>query len=597
MTTEIWFSNPQHPQRAKNVPKIDVVLTEIIRNRLVAATEEMAKTLVRTAYNPVLYEVQDFSVTILSASGEMWAETPGVIVFSQGFPEAVRAGIRRRKGQFNEGDVLVVNDPFETGTHISDTNVYMPVFFKGELVAFAGVAAHWADIGGHHPGGWSPDTTDLYQEGLCFRHQRLVVGGVKNDDLWELIADNVRIPRIVTGDLEAQIAACRQGSERIRALCGKYGASAVRNAMEHVIEQTDIAMRRAVSGLPDGEFGASIRLDSDGIQADGEFLVCLKVTIHGDRVRFSLDGSSPAARGPVNLPAVGTAGILASSLKGILMPFDPCNAGHTMCCDFDIPQGSIVGPTRPAPTDSYGYLVVCLMELMFRCFAAIVPTRCPAGGYQLTGSVLSRSHAQAGEPFVMFDPTHGGNGALQQSDGQTNQLIGNGDLPNSPLELPETRYPVRIKRLELAPEVAGRGRFRGGMGITKDYELLSNDISVSFVIENTNDPTARGVDGGADGRHGSMIINPEGPSAILVSKRVATMGPYEAGTIVRAKTGGGGGWGPPAERDPELVLADVRNEFLDASAASDLYGVAIFQEGGKWRIDADRTRELRAGGL
>jgi len=136
----------------------DVVLAEIIRNRLVATTQEMAKTLIRTAFNPLLYEVQDFGVVILSAEGDMWAESPGVMVFSQGFPEAVRAGIHRWNGAFAEGDVLAVNDPFETGTHISDTNIYMPVFVEGVLVAFAGVAAHWADIGGHHPGGWSPDT-------------------------------------------------------------------------------------------------------------------------------------------------------------------------------------------------------------------------------------------------------------------------------------------------------------------------------------------------------------------------------------------------------------------------------------------------------
>jgi N-methylhydantoinase B len=574
--------------------KVDVVLAEIIRNRLVAATEEMAKTLIRTAYNPILYEVQDFSVIILSAAGDMWAETPGVIVFSQGFPEAVRAGIRRWQGNFAEGDVLIVNDPFETGTHISDTNIYMPVFFEGELVAFSGSAAHWADIGGKHPGGWSPDTTDTFQEGLCFRHQKLMAGGAKNEDLWSLIADNVRVPKIVRGDLEAQIAACRQGAERVRAMCAKYGAGTVRECMDYVIEQTDRSMREAISRLPDGEYGASIRLDSDGVQEHGEYLVCLKATIRGDRVLFSLNGSSPAARGPINLPAVGSRGILASSLKGILMPFDPCNAGHSKCLEVEVPEGSLVGPVRPAPTDSYGYLVECLMELTFRCFASIVPTRCPAGGYQLTGTAFSRSHARDGEPFVMFDPTHGGNGARCDGDGDTNQLIGNGDLPNTPLEITETRYPFRIERLELAPQVAGAGRFRGGMGISKDYRLLSNDVQASFITENTNDTTAKGVDGGANGKPGSMIINPDSANPVALDKRVADTGPFAAGAVFRMTTGGGGGWGPAKERDPALVLADVRNGFLEPCEARDLYGVEVVEDRGEWRIDPARTRELRA---
>lgn len=573
--------------------QVDVILAEIIRNRLVATTGEMAKTLIRTAFNPLLYEVQDFGIVILSHTAEMWAETPGVIVFSQGFPEAVRAGIRRWEGGFADGDVLVVNDPFETGTHISDTNIYMPVFFGGELVAFTGAAAHWADIGGQHPGGWSPDTTELYQEGLCFRHQKLVVGGVRNQDLWDLIADNVRVPGIVTGDLEAQIAACRQGAERIRALCEKYGVQTIRDCMSHVIAHTDRAMRAAIAQLPAGQYSASIRLDSDGVQPDGEFRVSLEVTVRGDRVHLSMNGSSPAARGPINLPAVGAKGILASALKGILMPFDPCNAGHVKCLDFELPEGSLVAPLRPAPTDSYGYLVVCLIELMFRCFARIAPGRCPAGGYQLTGVAFARSDAREGEAFVMQDPVHGGNGALYDADGETNQLVGNGDLPNAPVEITETRYPVRVERLALTPEVAGVGRFRGGMGVTKDYRLLANGVCLSFITENTNDPTSIGVNGGSNGKPGFMIVDPDSVNPTVVRKRVPAMGPYKAGTSIRTTTGGGGGWGPARERDPERVLEDVRNGFLRPQEAEETYAVAVRMSHGDGVIDWERTKQLR----
>jgi N-methylhydantoinase B len=574
--------------------EVDVILAEIIRNRLVATTEEMAKTLIRTAFNPLLYEVQDFGIVILSETGDMWAETPGVIVFSQGFPEAVRAGVRRWGGRFADGDVLAVNDPFETGTHISDTNIYMPVFFQGELVAFTGAAAHWADIGGQHPGGWSPDTTELYQEGLCFRHQKLVVGGVKNQDLWDLIADNVRVPGIVTGDLEAQIAACRQGAERIRALCGKYGVRTIRDCMSHVIAQTDRAMRAAIAQLPDGKYSASIRLDSDGVQSEGEFRVFLEVTVRDDGIHLSMNGTSPAARGPVNLPAVGAKGILASALKGILMPFDPCNAGHVKCLEFELPEGSLVAPLRPAPTDSYGYLVVCLIELMFRCFARIAPGRCPAGGYQLTGAAFARSDAREGGAFVMQDPVHGGNGALCDADGETNQLVGNGDLPNAPVEITETRYPIRVEQLALTPEVAGTGTFRGGMGVTKDYRLLANGVYLSFITENTIDPTSIGVNGGSNGKPGLMIVNPDGASPVVVTKRVPAMGPYNSGTAVRTTTGGGGGWGPARHRDPERVLMDVRNGFLRPEEAPAVYAVALRVGEHDAVIDWERTRELRA---
>lgn len=544
---------------------MDIILTEIIRNRLVAAAEEMAKTLIRTAYNPLLYEVQDFSTIIMSAEGEIWAEAPGVMVFTQTFPNAVRAGIRHWKGDFVDGDVLIVNDPFETGTHISDTNIYVPVFFEKELVAFCGVAAHWADIGGKNPGGWCSDTTDTFQEGLCFRHQKLISANARNDDLWRLIADNVRVPTIVKGDLEAQIAACGQGAERVRSLCGKYGRQPVETAMVRVISETDRAMRQMIQQLPDGEYGASIRLDSDGIDPDGEFLVCLKTIIQDDRVLFSLHGSSPMAKGPVNIPAVCTKGILASSLKGILMPFDPCNAGHGKCVEVDLPPASLVNPVRPAPTDSYGYLVECLMELTFRCFVNIVPGKCPAGGFQLTALFISRSQTQDGAPFVFADPVHGGNGATHDGDGATNQLIGNGDLPNNPVEVTETRYPVRVERLELVPEVGGSGKYRGGKGIRKDYRLLEPGCYIAFISENTVDVTAVGIDGGGSGLPGSLTINPGHEDARVLVDRQSSIGPLPAGTLLRLVTGGGGGWGLESDRDPHLLKADIRNGYADES--------------------------------
>ncbi|MEA3178093.1 MAG: N-methylhydantoinase [Gammaproteobacteria bacterium] len=572
---------------------IDVVQTEIIRNQMVSATEEMAKTLIRTAYSPLLYEVQDFGATIMSATGQMWAETPGVIVFSTTFPQAVQSGIAHWKGDFSDGDVLIVNDPFETGTHISDTDLYMPVIVDGKLVAFCGMAAHWADVGGQAPGGWCPSTTDMFQEGLCFRHQKITAAGVKNDGLWSLIADNVRVPVTVLGDLEAQIAACRKGVERVRATCKKYGRDAVIAAMDRVISSTDVAMRAAISKLEDGVYNASIQLDSDGVSERGEFKACLKVTVKGDRVHFSTAGSSPTARGPINLPEPCTRGILASSLKGILMPFDPTNEGHGQCIDFDIPRPSVLSPTRPAPSDSYGYMVCCLMELVFRCFSRLLPDRCPSGGYQLTGAFVSRTQQDRGRPFVMAEPVHGGNGALYNSDGPTNQLVGNGDLPNTPIEILETRFPVRVDCLEYAPETAGVGKFRGGMGVRKDYRLLETDCFAAFILENTLDKTSLGTQGGGSGAAGHFVINP-GPNQQEYDKRLTSVGPLEKGSVIRVTTGGGGGWGLPHERDAALVLEDVVNDFIDPERAASVYGVAVVRNDSGWAIDAGKTARLRS---
>ena len=185
---------------------VDAITTEVIRGGLAAAALEMNRTIVRTAHNPLLYEVQDFGLGIVGADGRLWAEAPGIAGFISALSDTVRSGIEvHGLTGFREGDVLIVNDPYLTGTHISDTSVYSPVFHEGVLIAFAIVTAHWADIGGKSPGGWAPDTTDVYQEGICFTHQRLIRAGEPNDELMGFIETNVRVPELVRGDLAAQL--------------------------------------------------------------------------------------------------------------------------------------------------------------------------------------------------------------------------------------------------------------------------------------------------------------------------------------------------------------------------------------------------------
>lgn len=555
--------------------KNDPFVREIIRNRLVAASQEMATTMIRTAFNPLLYEIQDFSVTIMSPNGDMWAETPGVVVFSQSFPAAVRAGIKRWKGNFAPGDVLIVNDPFQTGTHISDTNIYVPVFFQDKLVAFCGVAAHWSDIGGKTPGGWCPDSTEMIQEGICFRHQKLIAAGTPNEALLDLIADNVRTPDIVKGDLEAQISSCRQGMRRVQELCQKYGAETVIDSMEAVIRETDRSMRELIKELPDGIHEHSMRLDGDGVDPNADCLIKLTVKIQGDRVICSLAGSSPTAMGPVNTPKGSTTGILASALKGLLLPYDPCNAGHSMAIEFDVPKNTIVNPALGAPTDSYAYVNTCLIELMFRAFAELVPERCPAGGYQLAACFFGRAASENHNAFVLTDATHGGNGARSFDDGVTNMQVGMGDLPNNPVEVTETRAPVRISWLKFVPTSAGAGEYRGGMGVSKEYELLEDGIYANFVNQSTLDTTAVGVAGGMPGISAHLTVKRPGQDPVSFKQMQAGIGPLEAGSRVCLVTGGGGGWGDPRNRPREAVISDVRNEYLTPHEASKLYQVNL----------------------
>ncbi|MDB5075616.1 MAG: hypothetical protein JWO42_1795, partial [Chloroflexi bacterium] len=447
---------------------VNVVTAEIIRNALTAAALEMNKTLVRTAYNPLLYEVQDFGLGIISSKGQLWAEAPGVLVFLGCLPDTVASGLAvLGPDGFAEGDVLIANDPYETGTHISDTSVYIPAFYEGKLIAFAIATAHWADIGGMTPGGWCPNSTDVYQEGLAFSHQKLISAGKPNNDLWRFIEYNVRYPDLVRGDLDAQIAACRQGVARIQALCKKYGASTVEQAMDFAVASTDAAIRRQIDQIPDGTYSAGAHLDHDGVLKESRPSVQVQVTVAGDRIRVAFEGTDPAARGPINVSAIGTRSAVRAALKGLLTPLDPTNQGHFMAIDFDLPPGLIVSAQRPSPCDSYGYVAVLLVELVIRALSTAVPERCPAGSYQLFGVYLFRVDPRDGTPFIFIDPIDGGHGGRPQADGPSLIFMADGDTPNTPSEVLEARYPVICERYEFLPETAGAGTYRGGMGLVR----------------------------------------------------------------------------------------------------------------------------------
>jgi N-methylhydantoinase B len=573
---------------------IDVVTAEIIRNRMIAATLEMADALVRAAFSPLLCETRDFGVSVTSASGEVWAEAPGASVFCLVAPFIIKDALTRRGLEsFTEGDIFIINDPFVSGTHISDTSVYMPVFWEGRVVAFVQSTAHWSDIGGKNPGGWCPDSTDVFQEGICFTHERLSSAQGKDAGIWSIIRGNVRVPEIVIGDLEAQIACCRVGAERVRATCAKYGATAVIEAMAHILRTTEGAMRRMIGALPDGDFREGTRLDFDGVDRACDCTIVLNIRKRGDRMRISFEGSAPTVRGPVNLPEIAARIAVSNVIKGMLMGNDATNQGHA-CLDFEFTPGLIVSPRRPAPTDSYGYAVVACSVLTLRILAQLMPERCPAGGLQLLAMGFSRSDARQGNPFVYVEPLAGGQGALSDGDGATAPVLGNGDVPNTPVELVEHRYPFLIERLELTAQPAGAGEYNGGLGTLKDFRVLEPGVRLWFATENSHHLLATGLDGGASGQPNSLITALGTHNEKVLREREADIGPFAAGDLIRAISGGGGGRGDPRRRDPQRVLADVRNGWRSVSEAREIYGVVLTRgPDGKLILDDEATASER----
>lgn len=565
---------------------------EIIRNALVSSAEEMSETIIRTAYNPLLYDIKDFGVTILSARGELWAQASGLAVFLGSLRGTIRTSLERYAlSDYRDGDIFLANCPYLTGTHLSDTAVYMPIFVDGHLIAFAATMAHWADIGGRSSGGWDPSSTDVFMEGMRFTHQRLYDAGQPNGPLYEFLRSNVRLPRTVMGDLDAQIAACRTAAERISWLCLKYGADAVERSMEHVISNTRSALKEAVNALPDGRWSASQRLDFDGVDRDYEPVVGVEVEIAGDRLIVNLNGSSGPAPGPINCPEIGARSVVLAALKGVFSPHEPTNEGHMSFVEFAAIEGaSLINAVEPAPCDSYGIVCRTLVETTIRVMAGPSPKQSRAGGYQMVSCHVMKTNADESERFTYTEPLPGGYGAFPGSDGST--LVFGGDTPLLPVEVLENRYPLRCEALALDTGSAGRGQYRGGYGIRRDIRVLADGCTVKSSFESVQDSLSKGVNGGGDGFPARLELTyPDGRQEVIRERPQDFH--VSAGTVIGVRTGGGGAYGSPKERDPGEVLADVTDELITPEEAQRLYSVVLSRVGTNWSVDAPATECLR----
>jgi N-methylhydantoinase B len=572
----------------------DVITTAVVQNGLVAAAKEMSTTLERAAYNPLLFELKDYSAVITDAAGRLWAEAPGLIAFITPLPELIRYGVKKfGPDGFEPDDVIIANDPFTTGTHISDTTTYMPIFTEGSLVGFAATTAHWADIGGKTPGGWCPDSIDVFQEGLRFTHQKLYRAGVPDETLHEVIMSNVRLPETVRGDLEAQVAAIRTGAERVQALCTRYGVDMVRAAMVRACDESERSLRAKIAALPDGEYVAEKLMDHDGVEKDLRRLVRVKLTIDGDRVIADFTGSSPRTAGPINLPFQASVGAINAALKSVLAPTDAANDGELRVLEVIAPEDSVVNPSPPAPCDSYGYVFHSLLECGLEALSHIAPERCPAGSGNVFGCFIFRLDPQYGDPFIMIDATTVGWGGRPTGDGPNLIFLLDGDTPNVPGEVIETRYPLRMTRHAWKTDVIGHGMHRGGPGLVREFEMLGDKMFAQAAMENHHSPPA-GIDGGLDAPPQQIVMWVGSDREQVFHERFAFVGPLDRGERLRTEAGGGGGWGNPAKREPERVLDDLRNEFVTLEVARETYRVAARAVGDDYELDLAETERLRA---
>ena len=534
---------------------IDPVTVEIIRNALTSAAEDMNAMLIRSAYTPVIYECGDCVVALLDDRHRVLGQSAGPPIFL-GNLEVCTQFTEERFGRdvWRPGDVWILNDSYLGGTHLNDVTIFGPVFTGERLAGFTATRAHWIDVGSKDPGG-SMDSVNIFQEGLRLGPQKLVSGGEPVYGVLDTVRTNVRFPYPTMGDLNAMIATIEIGQRRLAEIVERFGAETLHAAAEEIFDQTERLERAVVREIPDGVYRAEGFLDNDGIDLDTPVPVRLKITVSGEDITFDITESADQTVGPVNCGAAQAVSACRVGYKMLVSPDVPGNGGSFRPLTVEVREGSVFGAQAPAACQWYFSHLGLLIDLVARALAPALPDRVAAASHGDSMIVqCAGTDPRTGRDYVSLEATLGGWGAWAGCDGET-ALINNvnGSLKDMPIEVFETRFPLRVTEYGIRTDSGGAGRWRGGNGVVREYVAL-HDCSLSLWFERSVTP-AWGLFGGADAAPPEVVVNPGRPDERRLLK-CNGLRLFE-GDVVRCLTGGGGGYGPATERDVHLVDADL----------------------------------------
>lgn len=568
MTTTV--PNAARTAESTTTAEVDPIRTEIIRSGLNAAADEMNATLIRSAYTYVIYEMKDCSVGLLDDRHQILGQSAGLPIFL-GNLEVVTELTELQIGRegWHPGDVWILNDSYLAGTHLHDMTVYGPVFVDEDLIGFATCRAHWLDVGSKDAGG-STDSTDIFQEGLRLGPTKVVDRGELLNDVVDVLTRNGRFPYPARGDLFAQIACIKTGQDRLARLVQRYGIETVRAAREQIFDQTERLERAAVRAIPDGIYSAEGCLDDDGVVPDVARWVRVTVEVAEDRMIFDLSGTDDMVDGPINCGAAQAVSAARVAYKLLVNPDKPVDGGAFRPLEVKIRPGSLLAAEEPAPCEWYFTPLGLLIDLVVKALSPVMPDRCAGASYGDSMVIGIAGKDPRNElPYLMYEGTAGGWGAWRGGDGQ-DALINNvnGSLKDVPIEVAETKYPVFLRQYAIRRDSGGPGAWRGGNGIEREYVLEADGI-MSLWFERSKTP-AWGLFGGSDATPPEVVVNEGRPTEKTMLKVNAFR--LKTGDTVVCRTGGGGGFGNPAERRRDLVEADLRDGRISIETARRVYG-------------------------
>jgi N-methylhydantoinase B len=552
--------------------KTDPARFEVVKNALYSAAEEMKIVLAKTAYSPLLKVAGDYSCGIFDGCGNMVAQGPDLPIHLGSMPDAVRAVIAAFPS-VEPGDVFIHNDPYHGGSHLPDVNVVAPAFFGDRLLGFGCVRAHWPDIGSATPGSYGA-VTEIYGEGLRLPPVRLYKGGRPDPDIERIIFANVRAPAERQGDLRAQVAANRRGALRLQALAQKYGADELLRVMDEVLDYSETMMRAALRLLPDGEASFADVFDGDGViapgaESDEPFTVRLRIRKRGDTITADFTGSDGQVPGPMNAPLTVTASGVYCALKMIADPQSliPPNSGCWQPVTVTAPPGSVVNAQPPAPVVYANHEISHrVADMVMAAMFAISPSNVMAAS-QGTSAVATFGGVdpRTGERYVSYESLKGGFGARPVKDGINAVASTVSNMMNTPIEILEMSFPLRVEEYSLIPDSGGAGTWRGGLGARRVWHVLGHQAHAAVCCERSITPPF-GLAGGLPGAPMRLWLElPDGGKRPLNSKGAFLV---PAGGKVVMEAPGSGGYGAPSARDTALVRGDLADGYITAAAVT-----------------------------
>jgi len=565
---------------------IDPITREIVQNALSAAADEMANTVYRTAYSTIVRDCLDFSTSLCDARGEMIAQGVTIPFHMGSVPFAMEALLKKFDGDIHPGDQFILNDPFDGGMHIPDIFIVKPIFWEGKRMAFAVCTAHHLDLGGRLPGSSACDNVEIFQDGFRIPWLKLFEAGEPNEAIFSLLRANVRVPEMTLGDLRAQISACHIGERAIENLIRRYGAAAFGAIASDLIDYTERLVRAEIGEWPDGSATFVDYMDSDGIDVRPVKLQA-KITIDGDSLTADFTGSAPQVRGALNNTLSFTASVVYLCVRAALKGEVPNTAGMFKPITVIAPEGTVVNGVMPAASSMRGVTGFRLTDTVFGALAQLLPERILAAGEGGNTLVIIGGERPDRSRYVFYELLSGTWGARPDRDGNDGLCNPANVASNIPIEEAESNYPIRIERYGLVQDSGGPGKYRGGLAIEREWTLLEGEAHLA-IRSDRRDHLPYGLYGGkpATGSLNLLQRSSENETLpVMVSTKI------QQGESFYHRQAGGGGFGSPLERDPQLVADDVRNEKVSHAAADEEYGV-VFQ-GRSLRVDAEATADLR----